>query len=47
MEAQLEHVHTPFLHLLAPILYAQSVIIDEISASELTRKLTKGPLLVG
>ncbi len=28
-------------------LYAQSVLISKISASELSRKLIKGPLLVG
>ncbi len=32
---------------LAPDLYAQSVIIDKISASELRRKFIKSALLVG
>ena len=40
MEAQSEHVHVActFLHVLAPILRAQSAIINEISAPELGRK---------
>ena len=32
---------------LAPILYAQSVLIDKISVSELCRELLKSALLVG
>ncbi len=38
MEALLEYVH---------IAYAQSVLINKISASELRRKVIKGALLVG
>ena len=49
MEAQSEHVHVAYtlLHVLATILYPQSVLIDKISASELSRKYIKSALLVG
>ena len=49
MEGQSEHVHVActFLARLASDLYAQSVLIDRISASELSRKPIKSALLVG
>ena len=50
MEAQLEYIayilHTRFCTSGAD-LCAQSVLINKMSASELSRKLTKGALLVG
>ncbi len=36
-----------FLHVFAAILHAQSVLINEISASELSQKFIKSALLVG
>ncbi len=49
MEAQLEYVYT--LHtcfcMFGADLYAQSVLINKVSASELSRKLIKSALLVG
>ncbi len=36
-----------FLHTWAPILYAQSVLIDNFFASQLSRMFIKGALLVG
>ncbi len=50
MEAQPECIHIAFIHLftrLAPELYAQSVLINKISASEPSRKLIESTLLVG
>ncbi len=49
MEAQSEYVHVAytFLHVLAPICYARSVLVNKISASELSRKSIKSALLVG
>ncbi len=49
MEAQLEYVHVTcmFFARLDADLYAQSVRIDNISASELRRKFIKSALLVG
>ncbi len=40
-------LHARFLHVWRPILYAQSVLINIISASELSRKFIKIALLVG
>ena len=39
--------HAQFLHVWAPILRAQSVLIDKTSASELSRKLIKSAASVG
>ncbi len=49
MKAQSEYVHFAYTFFvrLALIRYAQSVLINEISALELRRKSTKGALLVG
>ena len=49
MEAQLEHVHVAytFFARLVPICNARSVIISNISASELSRKFVESALLVG
>ena len=49
MGAQSEYVHVAhtFLAHLAPLLYAQSVLRNKISASELRRKFMKSALLVG
>ena len=49
MEAQSEYVHVAytFFARLGADLRAQSVPINKISASELTRKFIKGALLVG
>ncbi len=41
-------LHARFiLHVLAPIFYARSVLVNKISASELSRKFFKSALLVG
>ncbi len=45
MKAQLEYMHISARS--APIFYAQSVLINKISASELSRKFIKSALLVG
>ncbi len=49
MEAQLEYMHIAqtFLHIWRRSLHAQSVLIDDISAPELSRKSIKSALLVG
>ena len=49
MEAQPEYVHVArtFFARSAPICYAQSVLINKVSASEVSRKFTKSALLVG
>ena len=49
MEAQSEYAHIAytFLARFGATLYAQSVIINTICASELSRKLIKSALLVG
>ncbi len=49
MEAQLEYIHIAdtFFCTLGTDLYAQSVIINKISESELSRKFIKSALLVG
>ncbi len=49
MEAQLEYIHIAymFLHVWHPDLFAQSALINKISASWLSRKFIEGPLLVG
>ncbi len=49
MEAQSEYAHIActFFARSVPILYAQSVISNKISASELSQKFIKGALLVG
>ena len=49
MEARSEysHVACTFLHVWRPILHAQSMLIDKISASELSRKFIKSALSVG
>ncbi len=49
MEAQLKHVYTLHTNFctFAVDLYAQLVLINKISASELSRKFIKSKLLVG
>ncbi len=49
MEAQSEYVHIPctYFRTFGADLYAQSVIINKISASELSQKFIKSALLVG
>ena len=49
MDDRLECIHIAYviLHGLVPILYAQSVLINKVSASELSRKFIKSALLVG
>ncbi len=49
MEAWSEHVHVActFFARLVPILYAQSVLSNKISGSEIRRKFIKSALLVG
>ncbi len=50
MEAQFENAHNAhtYLHVWVPICYAQSVLINKISASELRGKFVmKSALLVG
>ncbi len=52
MEAHLEYLHTRcinvfFAHVVPICMYAQSVLINKISASELSRKFLKRALLVG
>ncbi len=49
MEAQSEHVRIAytFFACFRADLYAQSVIINKVSASELRRKIIKSALLVG
>ncbi len=49
MEAPSECIHIAytFLHVWVPILYAQSVLINKTSASEISRKFIKSALLVG
>ncbi len=45
-----EYVHIAYVHdfaHLVPIFFAQSVLINKISASELSRKFIKSALLVG
>ena len=49
MEARSKYAHVAhtFLHACARILYAQSALINKISASELSRNFIKGALSVG
>ncbi len=49
MEAQLEYTHIAhtFLHVWHLNLYAQPMLVNKISASELSRKFIKNALLVG
>ncbi len=49
MEAQLEYVHVAYMFFctLGADLHAQSVLVNKISASELSRKLIETALLVG
>ena len=47
MEAQLEYMPYTLQNTFGADLYAKSVLINKISASELSRKFTKSALLVG